>query len=46
MSVNNLFEVAFVRRGERGWPAVSAYEFISTEVKSVIWTDFRETEEA
>lgn len=25
MSVNNLFEVAFVRRGERGTPAVAAY---------------------
>ena len=58
MSVNNLFEVAFVRRGARGTPAVSAYterdgiqceavceRLISTELKSVVWTDFQKTEE-
>ena len=53
--MNNLFEVAFVRRGERGTPAISAYtqrigcefsSFVSTELKSVVWTDFRKTEEA
>jgi hypothetical protein len=55
MSVKNLFEVAFVRRGGRGAPAVSAYtqgigsEFtsvVSMELKSVVWTDFQKSEEA
>ena len=64
MSVNNLFEVAFIRRGGRGAPAVSASpqrvalrcnaecersEFssvVSMELKSVVWTDFQNSEEA
>lgn len=57
MSVNNLFEVAFVRRGARGTRAASASQddglqceaacerLVFTELKSVVWTDFQKGEE-